>query len=369
MIELPETSPLEVMSPDQAQRAQAALVGAISRHFPDGEIFRSDVGVSPVHGRPDTTVRAERAMAGAFDAEAACLVQGAGTGAIRAALSAGPWAQGQRRLLLHDAPDYSTTATTFSDGQVEPIRVDFNDGEALRTALETSGVGWLYLQHSRQQLTDRYRPGEVIAAARAAGVRVIVDDNYTVYRTPAMGTQLGASASAFSLFKLHGPEGVGVVVGDRDVVDRVHAANYSGGGQVQGPQALMALQQLVMVPPNWALQSQQVLGLVERLNAGEVPGIAQARAANVQDLCAIALLKQPVAAEFMRAAASRGGAPYPVGSNSRFEILPMVYRPSGANLRAHPNLRDRALRINPMRGSADLCVEILTRAAEDIGVS
>lgn len=271
--------------------------------------------------------------------------------------------------MVHRAPDYSTTATTFRDGRVEAIRADFNDLEELRAVLASSGARWLYLQHTRQQLTDRYRPGEVIALAREAGARVIVDDNYAVYRTRLMGTQLGAAASAFSLFKLHGPMGVGVVVGDRDIVEAAHAANYSGGGQVQGIQALEVLQQLVMVPVNWALQSQETLALVDALAGGAVPGIVHAQAANAQDLCAIAVLDRPVAPALMEAAARHGAAPFPVGSNSRFEILPMVYRLSGANLQAHPDLRDRAMRINPMRASADLCREILTRAAEEIGVS
>ncbi|MGJ3507350.1 aminotransferase class V-fold PLP-dependent enzyme [Enemella sp. A6] len=365
---LPPTTPLPIPTMSQAREAQRKLVAAASEHFAGNAIFSTDVGVNPPLGRPDTTARVEAALAMAFDAEAACLVQGAGTGAIRTALSAGPLSEGDRRPIVHDAADYATTATTFHDTAIQPVRVDFNDAEALARELAGGNVQWLYLQHTRQRLTDSYSPADVIAAARAAGVRTIVDDNYAVYRTPLMGSQLGASASAFSLFKLHGPEGVGVVVGDADVIERAHRANYSGGGQVQGHQALMALQQLVMVPVNWALQAQASVELAQRLAAGEVPGIVEAQLANAQDLCVIALLDRPVAPDLMRAAARCGAATHPVGSNSRYEILPMVYRLSGSNLETHPELRDRTLRINPMRADAELCVRILQRAEGEIDV-
>src|SRR5699024_9888704 len=102
---------------------------------PGDALFTADVGVHPDLGRPKITAAVERILADAFGAPAACLVQGAGTGAIRAALSAGPWHEGDRRLIVHDAPDYSTTAHTFHDGLVSPTRVDFNDQNALARAL------------------------------------------------------------------------------------------------------------------------------------------------------------------------------------------------------------------------------------------
>lgn len=361
--DLPTTVLLPTTSPKQALALQQRLVTAVAQEFPDGELFYSDAGVVPGLGRPRTTERAERVLAAAFDAPAACLVQGAGSGAIRAALSAGPWAAQDRRLLLHDAPDYSTTATTLRDGAVRPVRVDFEDPDALHTALVAEDApDWVYVQHTRQRLTDRHQPGEVIAQATAAGRRVIVDDNYAVIRTPRIGVQYGASASAFSLFKLHGPEGVGVVLGDEDLIAGAHRANYSGGGQVQGAQALAALQALVMVPLNYAEQARQTVDLAARLRSGEVPGIADAVLANAQDLCVIALLDRPVAAGLPHAAATYGAAPYPVGSNSRYEITPLIYRLSSSTLADRPDLRDWAIRINPMRGGAQLCVDILDRA-------
>ncbi len=363
---LPDTHPLETASLEQALARQQSLVAAIAHHFPDGGMFQADAGVAPPFGQPVTTRRAERALAEAFGGEDALLVQGAGTGAIRTALSAGPWAQGERRLLLHDAPAYSTTSTTFRDAGVDEHRVDFNDLDLLDSALAEDDCPWVYLQHTRQRLGDRYRPEEIIRCAVRAGRRVIVDDNYAVLRVPRIGTELGAAASAFSLFKLHGPEGVGVIIGDHDIVDQARTQNYSGGGQVQGWQALAALQALVMAPLNWARQSTTVHELGRRLAAGEVDHIVDARVANAQDLCVIALLDAPIADRVPAAAATLGAAPYPVGSNSRFEITPLVYRMSSSSLEAAPALRTWALRINPMRAGADLTLQILRDAVEAV---
>lgn len=197
-------------------------------------------------------------------------------------------------------------------------------------------------------------------------MRTIVDDNYAVLRAPSCGVELGADASCFSLFKLHGPEGVGAVVGAADLVERVRADNYSGGGQVQGHQALDALRALIHVPVMWAVQSRVGAEIAERLAAGEVPGVAEVRIANTQDRCLLVRLDRPVARELPAVAARYGAAPYPVGSNSRYEIAPLVYRMSSSSLEDAPELADRTVRINPMRAGADLVIEILRRSLHDL---
>ncbi|WP_055500109.1 aminotransferase class V-fold PLP-dependent enzyme, partial [Streptomyces albus] len=247
---------------------------------------------------------------------------------------------------------------------VETVEADFNDPGELRAALATGRFRWAYVQHTRQRLADSYDPGEVLAACRAAGVRTIVDDNYAVFRVPAGGVELGADASCFSLFKLHGPEGVGVVVGARDLIARVHEDNYSGGGQVQGHQALDALRALTHVPVMWALQSRVGAEAAERLAAGEVPGVVDVRVANAQDRCLLVQLDRPVARELPAVAARFGAAPYPVGSNSRYEIAPLFYRMSSSSLDDAPELADWVVRINPMRAGADLVLDILRRSLD-----
>ncbi|GEB53618.1 aminotransferase class V-fold PLP-dependent enzyme [Streptomyces cacaoi] len=357
---LPRTFPLPTVSVEDATARQFRLLECTAAHFTGEELFAADAGVVPGLGRPRTTARVEAVLADFFGTEDAALVQGAGTGAIRAALSAavGPG----EPLLVHRAPVYRTTAVTLRGLGVETVEVDYNDPAALREALASGRFRWAYVQHTRQRLTDSYDPGEVLAACRAAGVRTLVDDNYAVLRVPATGAELGADASCFSLFKLHGPEGVGVVAGTADLVRQVHADNYSGGGQVQGHQALDALRALTHVPVMWAVQSAAGEEAARRLAAGEVPGVAEVRLANVQDRCLLVRLDRPVARQLPEVAARFGAAPYPVGSNSRYEIAPLFYRMSSSTLDDAPGLADWVVRINPMRAGADLVLDILRRS-------
>jgi hypothetical protein len=361
---LPQTFPLPTVALEEAVGAQFRLLECTARHFEGEQLFASDAGVVPGLGRPRTTARVEAVLADFFGAEAAALVQGAGTGAIRSALGAAlePGAP----LLIHRAPVYRTTLSTLRGLGVRTHETDFNSPEELQSALESGEFGHAYVQHSRQRLRDAYDPAEVLAQCADAGVRTLVDDNYTAFRVPECGVGLGADASCFSLFKLHGPEGVGAVVGTEELVGRVRAENYSGGGQVQGHQALDALRALTHVPVMWAVQSRTGGEVAERLAGGEVPGVAEVRIANVQDRCVVVRLERPVARELPACAARYGAAPYPVGANSRYEVTPLFYRLSGSVLDDDPRLADWAVRINPMRAGADLVLGILRRALADL---
>ncbi|MEV0280622.1 aminotransferase class V-fold PLP-dependent enzyme [Streptomyces sp. NPDC050610] len=360
---LPQTFPLATVPLDDAVAKQFRLIECTARHFEGAQLFEADAGVVPGLGRPRTTAQVEAVLADFFGAEDAAFVQGAGTGAIRAALNAAVSAGDP--LLIHRAPVYRTTEVTLRGLGVETVEVDFNDSAALAGALASGRFRWAYVQHTRQRLADCYDPGEVLAVCRAAGVRTIVDDNYAVMRVPESGVELGADASCFSLFKLHGPEGVGVVVGARDLVERVRADNYSGGGQVQGHQALDALRALTHVPVMWSVQSRVGTEVAERLAAGEVAGVAEVRIANAQDRCLLVRLDRPAARDLPALAARYGAAPYPVGSNSRYEVAPLFYRMSSSSLDDAPELADWTVRINPMRAGADLVIDILRRALQD----
>ncbi|MGW7520234.1 aminotransferase class V-fold PLP-dependent enzyme [Streptomyces sp. NPDC054796] len=361
---LPPTHPLPTVPLEDAVSRQFRLLECTARHFEGQQLFEADAGVVPGLGRPRTTARVEAVLADFFGAQDAALVQGAGTGAIRAALAAvlGPG----EPLLIHDAPVYRTTEVTLRGLGVETATADFNDPAELRAALASGRFRYAYVQHTRQRLADSYAPGEVLAACRESGVRTVVDDNYAALRVPECGVELGADASCFSLFKLHGPEGVGLVVGAADIVGRVRADNYSGGGQVQGHQALDALRALTHVPVLWSLQSRAGAEAAERLAAGEVPGVAEVRLANAQDRCLLVRLDRPLAREVPDAAARHGAAPYPVGSNSRYEVAPLFYRMSSSALDDRPELADWTVRINPMRAGADLVLDILRRALRDV---
>ncbi|MEU6034858.1 aminotransferase class V-fold PLP-dependent enzyme [Actinomadura sp. NPDC047616] len=361
---LPQTFPLATVPLPDAVARQFRLLECTAAHFEGEQLFTTDLGVVPGTGRPRTTARVEAVLADFFGAEAAALVQGAGTGAIRAALVAA--VKPGDPLLVHRAPVYATTATTLRTLGVDVVEVDFNDPAALERALAGGRFRWAYAQHSRQRLTDSYDLAAVVTACRAAGVRTIVDDNYTAMRVPACGVEVGADASCFSLFKLHGPEGVGAVVGAADLVERLHHDNYSGGGQVQGHQALDALRALTHVPVMWSVQSRVVAEIAERLAGGEVDGVADVRVANVQDRCVLVLLDRPVARALPAVAARHGAAPYPVGSSSRYEIAPLFYRMSSSSLADAPGLADWTVRVNPMRAGADLVLDILRRALRDL---
>lgn len=182
---LPQTFPLATVALDDAIARQFRLLEATAAHFEGPQLFEADAGVVPGLGRPRTTARVEAVLADFFGAEDAAFVQGAGTGAIRAALNAAVLAGDP--LLIHRAPVYRTTEVTLRGIGVRTVEVDFNDGAALREALASGRFRWAYIQHTRQRLADSYDPAEVLAACRAAGVRTLVDDNYAVMRTPPQG--------------------------------------------------------------------------------------------------------------------------------------------------------------------------------------
>jgi len=340
----------------------------VCAHFDGRDLLRADLGVTPEWGRPETTKKVEDVLADFFGAEACALVQGAGTGAIRAMLDAG--ISSGERLLVHDAPPYSTSRHTFESKGLKLVRTDFNRPEEMRSALDTvDAPEYALIQHSRQRAEDSYRMEDIVEALCGAGVKVFTDENYTVFKVPKIGVELGATASAFSFFKLLGPEGVGCVLGVEALISRVHSINYSGGGQVQGPQALDALRSLVLVPVLWAVQAAVVDEVAARLENGEVEGVASARVANGQDRMVMVLFEEPIARRVVEASASFGAQNYPVGANSRYEVAPLFYRLSGSFLEAHGELAEYAIRVNPIRAGAALVLSILERSIREVSCS
>lgn len=365
---LPETYPLFSLGLETAKEMQFRLMERVCAHFAGDELLRSDLGVSPELGRPNTTKKVEEVLADFFGVDECTLIQGAGTGAIRAMLDAS--VNAGKRILIHDAPPYSTTMQTFESKGLELVRANFNDLEETRSAAEsTEAPSVALVQHSRQSPEDSYDLGEVIQTLGSAGLHVLTDENYTAFKVPRIGAELGASASAFSMFKLLGPEGVGCVAGTREIISRIRKANYSGGGQVQGHQALDALRSLVAAPILWAIQTEVVDEVVQRLRAGEVNGVRDAHVANGQDRMVMILFEEPVAREIIRSSSKFGAQNYPVGANSRYEVAPLFYRLSGSFLEAHTELTEYAIRVNPVRAGADLVLSILTRSIGETACS
>lgn len=359
--------PLESISLEEAKRMQFKLLDIISQHFTGREFLSSgDLGNVPGLGRPQTTARVEKVIAAFFGAEDAALVRAAGTGAIRCALQA--LVRPGDTVLIHDAPPFATTAATFEWMGLNTVSVNFNCQDDVLKALDLQPK-LVYMQHSRQRLADSYDLRELIHTIRSrADVPIITDENYTALKTPYIGVEAGATLSAFSLFKLLGPEGVGCVVGQKEAIDRIHKINYSGGGQVQGHEAMEALRALAYVPVMHAIESEEMQKVIDRLNRGEVSGITGAWMVNGQNRVILAQLDRPIAKKVVENADRLGAATHPVGAESKYEIIPLVYRVSGTFLKENPDMEDYFLRISPSRASGETVIRILKEAIRQAGI-
>lgn len=362
-----KTYPLKSITIDQAMQKQFALVDAVTREFEGQDIItRGDLGVVPGLNQPRTTAKVERVLADFFNAEAAMLVRGAGTMAIRLALYA--VMKPHELLLIHEAPIYPTTGTSVAMMGLQTVSADFNDLAALKAAIESQKPDAVLVQFTRQRPDDAYDMGAVIACIRSvdANLPIITDDNYAVMKVDKIGSELGASASCFSMFKLLGPEGIGCIVGEQAIIDALRKENYSGGLQVQGHEALDALRGLIYAPVALAISAQVSDELCERINNGELAGVKQAFIANAQSKVLLVELEEEIAEQVLAAAVTLGGLPNPVGAESKYEFSPLFYRLSGTFRAASPELSKRMIRINPNRAGCETVLRILREAIAQV---
>lgn len=360
-----KTYPLESITLDEAKKMQFKLIDAITRHFKGAEILSlGDLGVVQGLNKPTITLKVEKVLADFFETEAAVLVRGAGTAAIRWGLYS--MLKPGDTLLVHDAPIYPTTKVTVESMGLNLIKADFNKNEEIIKVIKENKIDGVLIQYTRQKIEDSYDMAEVLKVIREGlgEIPVITDDNYAVMKVKKIGAQLGADLSAFSLFKLLGPEGIGCVVGKKEYIEKIIKSNYSGGGQTQGHEALEALRGLVYAPVALAIQAEVNNELVERLNAGELKHVKNAFLANAQSKVLLVELKEPIAKKVIKEAEALGAAPNPVGAESKYEFVPMFYRVSGTFRAADSTLEERMIRINPMRSGADTIIRILKEAIE-----
>lgn len=357
------TFPLTSMDMEQAQQAQFRLVDTICRHFPGAEFLtQGDLGLAPGLNQPRITRQVEAVIAEFFSAEAAALVSGAGTGAIRCGLAA--LLKTGDSLLVHDAPVYPTSLVIAEQMGLKLIRADFNQADQLAAAVCEHRPVAALVQHTRQKIDDSYELAAVLSQLDQLAIPTLVDDNYAVMKVAQIGCELGATVSTFSSFKLFGPEGVGVVVGKQSVITAIRNSMYSGGSQIQGHQAMAVLRGLTFAPVMHAVQARVNEELVRRLNQGEIPQVKQAFLANAQSKVLLVEFHQPIAAAVLSHAQQLGALPYPVGAESKYEIPPLFYRVSGTFRQSDPTLEQRMIRINPNRSGADSIIRILQESCQ-----
>lgn len=353
---------------DEAKNLQFRILDEVTKVFHDNTFFQTgDVGLHPEAQKPKTTSLVEKVLAHVFSADNCALVRGSGTGAIRIALSV--VVNPGDTVFVHDAPMYTTTKETFRMMGLNQKAVNYNDSGVIIHALkENPDILVFYIQHARQQPTDTYSIQEIIQLVKEyrPEITIIVDDNYCALKMQGIGVEYGAHISTFSGFKVLGPEGIGVIVGSKEIVAEINKRNYSGGGQVQGHEAHELLRGMAMAPVLLAIQNEQVEELCYRLNNEKFHFVKEAYMTNSQSKNVIIELNDPIAQEVIKRASIYGAATYPVGAESKYELVPMIYRVSGSFLENQPQLKDYGLRINPMKASAESVLQILKRSINDI---
>ena len=361
-----KTYPLKSISLEEAKKKQFRMVDEITKEFSGADFLSTgDLGVVGGLNKPVYAGKVERVVASFFHAEKALLVTGSGTGAIRWGLMA--MMKPGSTLLVHSAAIYPTTQVTIDGMALRIVRADFNHLDDITKVMKKHPeIEGALVQYTRQSLTDKYDMKKVIQCIKSCrDIPVITDDNYAVMKVNKIGVELGADVSAFSCFKLLGPEGVGLIVGKASIIDAIEKMNYSGGSKVQGWQAMEVLRGLVYAPVSLAIQAEVNEELVKRLKSDGIPEIKNAFLANSQSKVLLVEFKENIAREVLKEAEKRGGLPNPVGAESKYEAVPMFYRVSGTFLKTDPTLEDRMIRINPNRAGADTIIRILKESIKE----
>lgn len=360
-----KTFPLKSIGLEEAKRKQFNLIDTITRNFTGEESLNlGDLGVRLGTNKPHQTIKAEKVLADYFNAEKALLVRGSGTGALRwgflSHLKAG------EKILIHDAPVYPTTLVNLESMGVELIKADFNKLDELEKVIKENieDLNSALIQYTRQKIDDSYDIEEVIKKIKDIkdSIVIVTDDNYAVMKVDKIGSELGADISAFSTFKLLGPEGIGCIVGREDLLTKIEKLNYSGGSQVQGHEAMEVLRGLTYAPVSLAIQGEVNEELCGRLKSNELDFVKDACLANAQSKVLLVEFYDEIAEKVLVEANKLGALPNPVGAESKYEFVPLFYRVSGTFRKADPTLEKRMIRINPNRSGCETVLRILNEA-------
>ena len=358
-----KTYPLKSISIDEAKEKQFRLIDEITKEFSGTEwLTLGDLGVVPGLNKPVYAGKVERVLANFFHAEKALLVVGSGTGALRWGLTS--MLEPGDSLLVHIANIYPTTEVSINSMGLKVVRANFNDLDDIKKVMnEHPELKGALVQYSRQAIEDCYDMKEVIDTIKSVkNIPILTDDNYAALKVSKIGVELGADMSGFSSFKLLGPEGIGIILGKAEYIDKIEKLNYSGGSKAQGWQALEVLRGLIYAPVALAIQAEVAEELVIRLKDNTIPEIKDAFLGNAQSKVLLVEFNEPIARAVLKEAEKRGGMPNPVGSESKYEAVPLFYKVSGTFLKKDPTLIDTMVRINPNRAGADTVIRILSES-------
>lgn len=362
-----KTYPLNSLSLDEAMKLQFKIIDCITKEFKGHQFLnRGDLGVVKGFNKPITTSKVEKVIASIFDAQSCILLRGAGSGAIRFGLHS--ILNCSEKILIHKAPIYSTTKTSFNMLGLKFVEANFNNLEDIKKVLkENEDIKGALIQYTRKKIDDSYNIEEVIYTIKSIkNIPIITDDNYAVMKVNKIGIQCGADLSCFSAFKLLGPEGIGIVVGKKCYIDLLVKENYSGGMQTQGYEAIDVLNGFTYAPVSLAIQSKVNEECLKRLNNGEIPKVKKSFLANAQSKVILVEFYDDIAEKVLIEAEKLGAAPNPIGAESKYEIIPMFYRVSSTFIQYDKTLEKRMIRINPMRAGADTIIRIIKEALERV---
>lgn len=362
-----QTYPLKSITIEEAKEKQFDLIDEITKEFSGTEFLsQGDLGVVPGLNKPVYAGKVERVLASFFHAEKALLVTGSGTGALRWGLTV--MCEPGSTILVHTANIYPTTEVSINSMGLKTVRANFNDLQDIKKVMnEHSEITGALVQYSRQDIEDSYDMKQVIDTIKSVkDIPILTDDNYAALKVSKIGVELGADMSGFSSFKLLGPEGVGIILGKGEYIDKIEKLNYSGGSKAQGWQAMEVLRGLIYAPVALAIQAEVAEQLVNELKGKTIPEIKDAFLANAQSKVLLVEFNEPIARDVLKQAEKRGGLPNPVGSESKYESIPLFYKVSGTFLKKDPSLIDTMIRINPNRAGTNTVLRILRESIDAV---
>lgn len=359
-----KTYPLKSISIDEAINKQFRLVELICQNINGKDILSlGDLGVEQTNNMPVRTRVIEKILANFFNAEDAILVRGSGTNALR--LSFVEFLKDEDTILVHDAPIYKTSEYNLKSMKIKIVKYDFNKIAKLKKIIKENNIKVVLLQHTRQKISDKYDLKSVIRKIKSIdeNIKIIIDDNYAVLKTKENGVEMGADLCAFSCFKLLGPVGIGLIIGNKQSISNIRKSSYSGGSKVQGYEAMEVLRGMVYAPVALSIQAREIEKLYNILkDKKRFPYIKNVYIANAQSKVVLVEFKEDIAKEILSKTVKFGALSHPVGAESKFEFSPLIYRISGTFMDFDPRLENRMIRINPNRAGAENIANIIEQA-------